>query len=169
MEALRARVLTDGLIAGGIGYVVIALFYGVLDLIQGDSPFHVAAVLGSALFYAADSVQGAAMAGPVLAFNGVHLVLFLLLGVGVAWFVAEAERYPLFWYPVFFFLVAGFILTYLAVLVVASAIVGLLSWWSVAVANLLAALAMGGYLWWAHPRLRAGIREYTEEERPDAS
>ncbi len=168
MTAMRARVLTEGLIAGGIGYLVVALFYGVLDLIQGDSPFHVAAVLGSALFYASEAAGSAAVSpGPVLAFNGLHLVLFLALGVGVAWFVAEAERYPLFWYPVFFVLLCGFILTYLAVLVLASEIAGLLSWWSVAAANLLAALAMGGYLWWAHPRLREELREYTDQEPPE--
>lgn len=170
MTPARARVLTEGLIAGGIGYVVVALFYGILDVIQGSSPFEVAALLGSALFYAAETAApGVVAPGPVLAFNGLHLVLFLLLGVGVAWLVAKAERYPAFWYPVFSVLVVGFILTYLAVLVVANQIVRLLPAWSVGVANLLAGLGMGFYLWRAHPRLRSAMREYTEEDAPSES
>lgn len=167
MTPARARVLTEGLIAGGIGYVVVALFYGVMDLIQGSSPFEVAALLGSALFYAAETAApGVVAPGPVLAFNGLHLVLFLLLGVGVAWLVAKAEAYPVFWYPVFFVLLTGFLLTYLAVLVVANQVVRLLPAWSVGVANLLAGVGMGLYLWGAHPRLRAAMRNYSEADTP---
>lgn len=169
MTPARARILTEGLIAGGIGYAVVALFFGVLDMVQGSSPFEVAAVLGSALFYAADTAAGGVAVGPVLAFNGLHLILFLALGVGVAWLVAEAEKYPMFWYPVFFVFLCGFVLTYLAVFVVASEIVGLLSWWSVGLANVLAAVAMGAYLWRVHPRLRQELRDYTDDDRPAGS
>jgi hypothetical protein len=47
--------------------------------------------------------------------------------------------------------------------------VAALAWWTIAAANVLAALAMGAYLWRAHPELRAAMeRKDLEQERAAA-
>ena len=47
MKPVRARVLSEGLVAGLLGYVVIALFFGSLHLVSGQSLLHTAAALGA--------------------------------------------------------------------------------------------------------------------------
>lgn len=152
----RARhALREGTIAGSIGYAVVVVFYGLLNVAAGRSVFHSAAALGHALLGtlpASGAVEPAA--APVLVYNGLHLVVFLGLGMALAWLALELERHPKIWYLVlgvgmllFFHLVAGlWALTY--------RISEAVPLWSVPVASALAGLAMGGYLWAVHPRLR---------------
>jgi hypothetical protein len=40
---------------------------------------------------------------------------------------------------------------------VAQFLLGSLAWWTIAVGNVLAAVAMGWYLWAHHPKLRAAL------------
>ena len=51
----KANLYVEGMIAGVIGASVIALWFFVLDIIQGR-PFHTPTVLGTALFAARDSI-----------------------------------------------------------------------------------------------------------------
>ncbi|MEJ2186666.1 MAG: hypothetical protein P8Z36_12095 [Gemmatimonadota bacterium] len=162
MKPANARIMLDGLIVGLIGYAVIAVFYGVLGLGTGGGVFRTAGVLGSALFYGARDGQLVAGPGPVFAANGLHLIVMLVLGLAAAWLVATAEGHPSFWYPVFFLFLSAFVLNYVAVLVLLTEVGHLVPWWSSALANLLAAVGMGAYLWWAHPRLREELRHLDE-------
>jgi hypothetical protein len=166
MKPASARIMVDGLIAGLIGYAVIAVLYGVLGLLTGTGVFQTARVLGSALFYGTRGGQVAPGPGPVFALNGIHLLMLLALGMVAAWLVAKVERYPSFWYLVFFLFLTAFILNYVVVLVLLTEVGHLVPWWSSGVANLLAAMGMGTYLWWAHPRLRQELRQYDEREMP---
>lgn len=170
MKPERARILVEGLIAGLIGYVTVALFYGVVNLLWGRSPFFTAALLGAALVEHPGGVAAVEVTAPaVIAYNGVHLVAFLAIGFGAAWLVFETERYPRFWYPVFFLFVAAFIYSLAAILVFAAPVADAAFWWSVAGANVVAAVAMGAYLWRAHPRLWQELREHGDPEaEPDA-
>lgn len=161
MKPDRARVLVEGFIAGIIGYAAVALFFAVVNLVSGRSPFHTAAALGGALFY---GVRGPAELviepGPILAYNGVHLVLSLLAGFVAAWLVFETERHHNLWYFLFFVFLAGFVYSLVAIGIVGAEIAELVSWWSVAVANLAWVIAMGGYLFLTH---RGLVRELHEE------
>ena len=49
MKPDRARVLSEGLITGLLGYAVIVLFYGILNVVTGLSFFSTAARLGAGL------------------------------------------------------------------------------------------------------------------------
>jgi hypothetical protein len=162
MKPASARIMLDGLIAGFIGYATIAVFYGAVGLVTGAGVFRTAGILGSALFYGARDGQLVAGPGPVFAVNGLHLLVMFALGAGAAWLVAKTERHPTFWYPVFLLFLSAFIVNYVAVLVLLTEVGHLVPWWSSAVANLLAAMGMGAYLWWAHPRLREELRHYDE-------
>ena len=48
--------------------------------------------------------------------------------------------------------------------IMASWLLDSIRWWTILVANLIAALAMGIYLWREHPSLRAELRKPLEEE-----
>ena len=154
------RVLTEGVVAGVIGYATTVLFFVVWNVASGLSPFHTAGLLGEVLYYGREDAAGfVVQPGPVLAFNGTHLVLFLIFGVVSAWFASLAERGPQFWY-----------IALIAFIFVLIHVVGAMVWfsaplsdstpaWVVGVATLLAAAALSVYLWWAHPRLHTGQAE----------
>ena len=150
MTPARARVLSEGLVAGLLGYVVIALFFGSLHLFTGQSLFHTAAALGSGLVSHDASIVGGAQAGSVIAFNGVHMISFVFFGMIAAWLVSRAERNPGFFIVMLFLGLADQPLAP--------------SWTTVALANVLAGLFMAGYLFRVHPGLWAVIRESTDAE-----
>ena len=79
MKPERAQWLTQGLIGGLIGYAAVAVFFVLVNLIGGRSPFHTAAALGSTLFYGLqDAANLVIEPGPVIAYNGLHLILSIL-------------------------------------------------------------------------------------------
>lgn len=163
MEPERERVLVEGLVAGLIGFAVVAVAVAVANVVQGESPFHTADLLGRALFYGgSDPSPGGPAPGPILAYNGLHLAVFLVVGEVAAVLFLEAERHPLLVYPIFFLVLAFMIYTYLLTVAVSDPLGSAFPWWLVGTANVLAAAAMGAYLWRAHPRLRDELRRYDE-------
>jgi hypothetical protein len=163
-EARGQRLLREGLVAGVLGYATVVVYFVALNLIQGRSPFYTAALLGSNLFYGLESPADLTItAGPVIAYNGVHLLGFVVVGGIMAWLAGLAERIPQGWYLV----------SLLFLLVLAHGF-GLPLWfdepirnelplWHVVVATSIAAVVMGLYLLSAHPRLRASMSEYQDE------
>lgn len=160
MRPDRARVLTEGLITGLLGYVVIVLFYGVLNLLGGRGFFHTAELLGRGLVAAAEGGQ----AGAVLAFNGIHLVVFLVIGFVAAWLVMQTERHPSFFVLVLFIALGGMFLTLAAFVSASERADEGLGIVSVMVANVCAGVAMGAYLFRAHPRLWSELRDHLDPE-----
>lgn len=151
-------VLSGGLFAGLMGYGTVVIFFAVLNLVAGRSPFYTAALFGSALFFGLeDPSQLAVTPAPVLAYNMVHVLGFLVLGLLASWLVGLAERYP----------VARFFILFVLVFVAGHVYAGLLLFaqpilpgaaWQVAAASLLAALLMGWYLLRLHPLLRRELK-----------
>lgn len=159
MKKSTLEVWQDGLISGVIGYASIAAYFAVLNLLDGRSPWFTLGTLGHAFF-------GSGSPGPLIAFNGLHLFVFLALGVVATFMIQEIEQHPAFWYAVFFVFVAGFIFGYLVLLVLTGALAGT-SPLTLAFGNLIAALAMGLYLFWRHPGLLPAVRgEAERDEHP---
>jgi hypothetical protein len=156
--------LSEGLVAGLLGYAVIALFFGTLHLLTGQSLFHTAAALGEGLVSHDASIVGGAAAGSVIAFNGVHMLSFVLFGVIASWLVSHAERNPGFFIVMLFLGLAGFFYSLSGFLGFSIDRPLAPSWIMVAVANLFAGLLMAGYLFRAHPGLWAVIRTSTDSE-----
>lgn len=99
MKSERFQVFEDGLLAGLIGYATVVLATALVNIAFGRSPFHTAALLGSALFYGlTDPDQLTIWAGPVLAYNGVHLIVFMGIGLVASWLAHLSEKGPDFWY-----------------------------------------------------------------------
>lgn len=151
----RRSIFFEGLALGVIGYLTIAVFFAVVNLMGGHSPFRTAAVLGQSLVSGA--AEGPVDFRPVVAYNALHAIVFVGIGLAVAWLVAQAERHPQFWLLVFLLAVIGMMLMVPFFFLVAVPAAAALPWWSVIVANLLAAIAMGVYLARQHPGLGGRI------------
>lgn len=155
MNSGSTRVWADGLIAGAIGYAVAVIFFVVLDLITGRSWLFTATLLGEGLFYGLeDPVQLVPAYGPAIAFNGVHLIGYLAMGVIAAWLAARAEQGAQFWYVATVLFVFGLFHVIAAMVWLTEPLRAALSVWKVIAATFLAVTAMVAYLVHAHPRLR---------------
>lgn len=166
MDPARRRMFLDGLVAGLIGYLAVALFIGAWNLILGRSPFHTAALLGESVF--AGLRDPAALAldpGMIIAFNGVHLVAFLVFGFFAAWLVYETELHPEFWYLAFFLFLAATVVSYAAVLALTVVVGSVISPWLIIVSSLFGAVTMAVYLAGSHRQLLTTIGAGERSER----
>jgi hypothetical protein len=159
-----AALAEDGVVAGIIGAAVVAVWFLILDIARGQ-PFLTPSMVGS-VFFLGESVEGASTLNVVMvfAYTGVHGVLFLLAGCVLSWMVAQVERNPQFGLVLLLlFLLFESVLFGLEVTIVPS-LVGALGAFSVAFANLFAAVAMFWYLLLRRPEALARLRESWEED-----
>lgn len=164
----RATVWWQGLVTGLLGYAAVAVFFGVVNLVGGESFFHTAAVLGHGLLGTGPMSAGELVQpGPVFAYNGLHLLLFLGFGMAAVWLVEEAERHPLFWYLAFFAFLLGFWYDVaLMTLFTLPLPAGEVSLGTIVAANLAAGVAMGAYLVRAHPGIGQTLAAGEDPEVP---
>jgi hypothetical protein len=151
-----SRTYVEGIAAGSIGAAAVAIWFLILDTIQGR-PFYTPSLLGSALFH-----HGEWLASPntvpfslemTLMYTWVHFLVFCLIGGIAAWLLDVAEENVNAGFGIvllFVFFEFGFIA---AALVFAEAVLKALAWPSVLVGNLLAAASMVAYFWRRHPHL----------------
>lgn len=158
METGKRRLIADGLAAGLIGYALVVGFFVVVNLLAGRPAFHTAALIGEALFNGLrDPAAVTLAAGPIIAFNGVHLLAYLLFGFFAAFLVYETELHPEFWYLTFFLFLGAAVLSYAAVLAVMALIGNPIATWAVVAGSLLAAAGMAAYLTVSHRSLMEAI------------
>jgi hypothetical protein len=169
MRARTQETLIDGLWAGVIGYAAVVIVVALLNLLSGRSPFYTAALFGSALFYhLRDPAQLVVAPGPVLAYNMVHMVTFLGLGVVCSWLVYLAERFPTTQYLALVLLLFVALHVYFAMAFLARPLLGDLVWWHVGAGSLAAAAGMGWYFYSSHPFLRRELRDLPMGDVPPA-
>lgn len=151
-------VFFEGVIAGFIGATTVALWFLIVDALRGRA-FLVPAALGHGLRHAL-GVAGAvdSFATNVVMYTLVHYIAFFVAGIFAALILRRSATQPAILAGAFLlfvvFEVGFFVLT---TVLPESRALGLPSWALVSVANLLAAGAMGVYLWRAHPRLGAAL------------
>ena len=152
--------LRGGLFAGLLGYGTVVVVFAAANVLGGRSPFHTPAMLGSAMFYGLqDPATLVVTPGPVLAYNMVHVLAFVVLGMLAAWLVAVSERYPAARFLALFVLVFVGGHVYAALLIFAEPLLRGSAWLVIAVASIAAAVVMGWYLLRLHPSLRSGLSE----------
>ena len=153
MNGREHSVVREGTIAGILGAVVDAVWLFALDVAAGR-PLHTPNALGR-VFFAGDVNPGVREISPeaVLGFTFVHLITFLVAGIGLTAIVHLVSRNPAFRMGLWIGLVVAF--GYFAGLafMLATSTGGRVPFWSVAGGNLLALGAMAWYLWRRHPRL----------------
>jgi len=160
MQEQRAAALGQGVIAGIIGYAVFVVFFAVTNIIAGQSPFHTAHLLGAALFGMGD--PAAVQPATVLAYNGIHIIAALFIGIVTSLLFLEVHLHPALWYVVMFLFIAGLLYSVALGGIVASQIAGAVSWGQVIAVNVLAGLFSGLYLFRVHPRLRERVRRVAD-------
>jgi hypothetical protein len=162
-EGQRGRSLVlEGLVAGLIGAAVMAVWFLVLDAVVGRVLFTPAA-LGSALFFGVDQPGAVQVtAGTVLGYTFFHVAVFLVVGVVFGSLVGRAEEHPSLMLALVLLFVATLTLSIGVIAILASWLLAALTWWAVAVGNLLSAAAMAGYLWLRHPGVGRALPDAEE-------
>jgi len=151
------KVVREGIVTGLIGAGIVATWFLAVDAARGTLLFTPGA-LGSAIFLGASQVAGIEINfWTVAGYTVIHVMAFLVAGLLASAIVWESEKTP----PLLLgavLLFVTFVALFLGLLaVVAEFLLGPLAWWSIAVGNLLAVLAMGYYLWTRHPKLRDAL------------
>ena len=153
-------ILAGGLVSGLIGYGTVVVVVGALNLLVGRSLFHTAAMFGSALFYGLqDPAELVIEPGPILAYNMVHVLTFIAIGMLASWLVSLAEKYPAMQYFVLVVLIFVAFHVFGALLLFAEPLLGTGAWLTVGLAGIAAAVLMGWYLLKTHPLLRKELRD----------
>jgi hypothetical protein len=157
-EALGTnKVVREGIVCGMVGAAVVAVWFLVFDVLRGQ-PFFTPAALGSALFLGSGTVEAVSVeAATIIGYSLVHIVAFAVTGFFAAVIVTAADDAPplIIGAVMFFAVFEAFFMGLLAL--VAEFLLGPMAWWTIAVGNVMAAVAMGWYLWEQHPKLRAAL------------
>ena len=150
-------VVRAGLLTGLVGAGAVALWLLLVDTVLGQ-PLATPALLGSTLLGIGTAGEPATGLVVVAAYSAFHVALFSAVGVGIVWFARLTTRFPSLLYPgtvLFAFLEVGFLLM---VSVFAPEVIGELAPINLTVANAIAALAMGVFVWRTSPALRRSLR-----------
>lgn len=154
--AESSRLYIEGIIAGFIGAATIAIWFLILDTINGR-PLYTPSLLGTALFR-----SGEGLASPeslpvslemTLMYTWVHGLIFCVIGGFASRPLGLAEQNLNLGFGILLFFVVfefGFVV---AASLFAQAVLKALAWPAVPFGNLLAAMTMAAYFWRRHPNL----------------
>jgi hypothetical protein len=164
MKSETQQTLEQGMVAGVLGHITVAIIFALANLAGGRPLLYTPALLGASLFYGlTDPAQLDIRADYVFAYNGTHLLVFIALGMIGAWLAALADRGWQLWYlAVFFFLfvafhVFGFI--QLLALPLRESFSDLTLW----AAGFAATAVMATYFVATHAPLRAQLKHWQEQ------
>jgi hypothetical protein len=156
--AERHSSIREGIIAGVLGATTIAIWFLIVDVVAGHA-LYTPDLLGRGLI----SILGKPPAMPdtmathVLAYTLFHYAAFALVGIIVASIVHQSARTPA--------VLAGFLVLFVMFELGAYGLAGLLTetrfggmaWYQIFIANLLATVVMGWYMWVRHPDLKRDL------------
>ena len=146
--------LLRGLVTGLVGAAAVAVWFFGLDLAVG-APLRTPAALGSALLLGAAGPGAVPVTfGIVATYTVVHVAAFIVAGVVLVALAEQVERVPAMALVVALAFIVLEALMLATLSVSADWVLGTLGWWSVAVGNLVAVLAMGWQVWRTHPGLQ---------------
>lgn len=157
--------LYDGVKAGILGAAVIAVWFLILDTIDGR-PFFTPVTLGRGLVNIL--APGEPAVSPVvllLAYTVFHFAAFVVVGLVASLVVAAADREPsiLFAFLLLFVVTEVGIYTLVAILDVATPL-GAHAWLPIMVGNLIAIVTMGAFFWRGHRGLSERFRHALDRE-----
>ena len=150
-------VLGEGVIAGLIGAVIVALWFLAIDTIRGE-PLRTPELLGSAF------LRQPSGATAVVSYTIVHGLAFLVFGVVSSVLVAGAERQPAFVFFLVILFTAFEVFSFGAILIVAKWVLDEVAGWTIFVGNLLAASAMLAFFFRRHRTLARRLTDAWADE-----
>jgi hypothetical protein len=154
---MRHTIARDGIVAGVLGATAVAVWFLGIDTISGR-PLATPAALGRGLIGVLGPRGSEGPATFVIVYTLFHYMAFIGVGLLVAAIVHWARREPS--------ILAGAMMLFVALEVgiygLSSALsespfFGALGWAAVATGNLVAAIAMGTYMWRTHPELKGEL------------
>jgi hypothetical protein len=159
VQAKRANIVADGLVAGILAHVAIALVLVFSDLFAGRWLLYTPTLVGTVLLEGGrQGCQVTPSATVLLAYTSVHLTTLILFGFLASWLVQGSQERPILWFGA----LCVFIFVAWHVSAAALGLLGqaqeCLSLWPATLAGFAGALAMAGYLWRSHPGLRKALR-----------
>lgn len=132
---------------GLIGAVAVAIWFLLIDIVEGRA-FFTPALLGSVVFWGVRDAAAVVISfQTVAAYTVIHGIAFVVVGVIVSQLLSVAEREPSLLavlLQLFIGLELGF---HASSALLFTSISAHLAWFNVAIANLIAAGAMGYYFW----------------------
>src|SRR5215510_2133780 len=151
---MRERsVARHGIVAGVLSATSVAAWFLLTDTLSGR-PFFVPAVLGRNLLQLFGVGPSPSVIVPVVAYTIFHYAVFIVVGI-LAAAVAERSRRDasiLAGAFLFFAVVEGAFFGF-AAFISATAVIGPNAWLQIVIANLIAVVVMGVYLWRAYPHV----------------
>jgi hypothetical protein len=158
------RTTREGLIAGAAGAVAVMIWFLVLDLVRGQLLFTPSA-LGSAVFYGARGVaEVQTNAATVVGYTLIHIGAFISAGLLMSALTEAARRNPPLLLGLVLFFVTFEVLFIGLIAIIATWLLDAMDWWTIVIANLIAAGIMGGYLLHEHPEVTENLSHDLEEE-----
>ena len=152
-------VVREGIVAGLIGAVLVAVWFLAYDVFKGH-PFRTPTLLGAAVFRGLTDPGGVERElGLILGYTVLHGFAFAVFGIVAALFVAAAERQPILTVGLFMLFAAFEVLFFGLVTVLAQSLLGALVWWNIFIGNLLAAAGVLLYFFRGHRALSRRLRE----------
>ena len=149
--------IREGLVAGLLGAVLVALWYTAVDLGRGEM-FYTANVLGQ-VFAQADSTPSVSrITSPAVAqYSLLHFGWFIVFGMALAALTHLATRNPSFRMGVWLALVIGFMFWLGLTYTLYRATDQRFPWWTTFIGTLIGIGSMAFYLWRGHPALRGSV------------
>ncbi len=138
-------VAREGVTAGLVGAVVVALWFMGYDLASGNS-FHTPAILGAMVFQNANVTEGIKATLPlVLGYSILHFFAFVMFGLALAILLAASEWEPFMALGVMLLLAVFEVFFVGFVSLVDQSALEVLGWWKIVAGNILALIAMTTY------------------------
>lgn len=153
--AIDNRTVREGIVGGLVAAAAVALWFLILDTVGGH-PFGTPARLGESVASFFGGTGHGSAVSYVLGYTVFHLLAFCISGLLVSAVVNVAEAEPSLLFGLLILFVAFELGWYgLTAILSGTNAYGPLAWYQVMVANLIAASAMGYYLYRRHPMLAA--------------
>ena len=153
----RHSVWNEGTDVGLIGGVAVAVWFLVLDMLAGR-PLRTPSVLGQVVLFgnARPDVVHVDL-GAVLLYTVVHFAAFALFGVLLTKIVHLATDNPVVRFALLMVFLVFELFFYGILTMLSTGTLNLFPFWTVIVANTIAAVVMGLYLWRTHPSFRESM------------
>ena len=153
------RVAREGVMAGLLGAIVVAIWFLGYDFASGQV-LRTPAMLGAMIFRQAPLAAAATVTAPlVIGYTVLHSFAFVAFGVAIAILLAASEWEPLLALGVFLLFAVFEVFFVGFVTLLDQSVVQALGWWKIVGGNILALLAMTAYFLRGHRGLRLKLVE----------
>jgi hypothetical protein len=158
MQQSKTRIIVDGVMAGLLGGLIIALWFLVFDAASGH-PLQTPGLLAAALLHG--SRIPAPLTGTawtlVVEYTLAHFAVFALLGAVGALLIDGAERHPELFGTLLIFTIAFEVFFIALVMLAGPAASAAMPWWKIIAGNVMATAGMLVFFFWRQPVLAQNL------------